>query len=153
MYPEYPVTNPETDISQSRVLPQGHSDKIDRPQAMSSSVTPKVSILGLDWDETVTDYPLSFRALAQNFQKVVIITVNDELTPEIVSQVLQRKENDVAIFCCPDEELENMAGWKAQICHQQQVDIMFDDNPAVVKACHDLRINAVCISERANKFD
>ncbi len=30
---------------------------------------------------------------------------------------------------------------------------MFDDNPHVVHACHNLGINAICVNERTWKFE
>ncbi len=72
--------------------------------------------LALDWDETTSDYPLAFKKLAKRFNRVIIVTVNNELTLTEVCKCLQRTLEEIQIFCCPDDNLENIAEWKAKIC-------------------------------------
>lgn len=110
-------------------------------------------ILALDWDETTSDYPMAFRQLARRFARVIIVTVNDELTVEQACHWLHRSAADLEIFCCPDEAIDNVAEWKADICVAQNVALMFDDNPEVVRACHRKGVNAIGVSERAWKFE
>ena len=112
-----------------------------------------VNTLALDWDETTSDYPLAFRELARRFDRVIIVTVNDELTLDYVCQRLGITLGQTEIQCCPGDALENVGQWKAQICAEQQVALMFDDNPDVVRACHALGVNAICVRERSWKFE
>ncbi|WP_144394555.1 hypothetical protein [Pleionea sediminis] len=111
------------------------------------------NVLALDWDETTSDYPLAFREIAKNYERVIIITVNDELTVDDACRWLNRKTSDLEIFCCPDDNIDDVPGWKSEVCCQHQVALMFDDNPDVVRACHLRGINAICVSERVWKFD
>ena len=109
--------------------------------------------LALDWDETTSDYPLAFIELAKRFKRIIIVTVNDELALADVCKYLQRTQNEVQIYCCPDEHLGNVAEWKAQTCSNENVALMFDDDLRVVRACHNLGINAICVREREWKFE
>lgn len=109
--------------------------------------------IALDWDETTGDYPLAFRELALGFERVIIVTVNDELTLEFVCNSLQTPPGVTQIYCCPADDLEDVGRWKARVCAEQGVAVMFDDNPDVVRACHELGVNAICVRERAWKFD
>jgi hypothetical protein len=99
--------------------------------------------LGLDWDDTVTDYPAAFALLCRAFRSVVIITLNQGVTiPEAEHRLgctIERIEH------CPDEVV--IAGrshvWKAETCRRLGVDLMFDDDPDVVKACLKAGIQAI----------
>jgi len=115
-------------------------------------INKNLNILALDWDETTSDYPLAFKELAKRFERVIIVTVNDELTLDYVCEYLKRTPQEVQIFCCPNDNLEKVAEWKAQICSNERVAIMFDDNPNVVRACHNLGVNAIYVNERTWKF-
>jgi len=110
-------------------------------------------ILALDWDETTSDYPLAFKEMAKLFEQVIIVTVNNELTLEHACKWLGRSPEDIKIFCCPDDEIEDVPGWKSGVCLKEQVALMFDDNPDVVRACHRKGVNAICVSERNWKFE
>ncbi|MBK8103640.1 MAG: HAD family hydrolase [Cellvibrionales bacterium] len=112
-----------------------------------------LNTLALDWDETTSDYPLAFQELARRFDRVIIVTVNDELTLDYVCQHLGITPDVTEIHCCPADALENVGQWKAQVCAEQQVALMFDDNPDVVRACHALGVNAICVRERSWKFE
>lgn len=91
--------------------------------------------LGLDWDDTVTDYAGAFGFLCRAFRSVVIITLNHGVTLEEAERRLGRTIERVEY--CPDEEV--MAGmshrWKARTCLRLGVDLMFDDDPDVVREC------------------
>lgn len=111
------------------------------------------STLALDWDGTTSDYPFAFFELAKRFDKIIIVTVNERISRNIVCNYLQRAAEEVNIFCCPDEKLGEVAEWKAQICNDENVALMFDDDPRVVRACHSLGVNAICVREREWKFE
>ena len=81
------------------------------------------------------------------FQSVVIITVNDTITPEIAANTLSLEDKPVKVEICPNKRLDAYPQWKAQICVKHGVDIMFDDNPNVVLACHKRGIHAITVSE------
>ncbi|WP_223788208.1 hypothetical protein [Marinicella meishanensis] len=119
-----------------------------RNQAISTQ-----SVLALDWEETTSDYPLAFKVLAERFERVIIVTVNDDLTTAEACECLHRSPDTLKIFCCPDEWIVDVPGWKSTVCLEQQVALMFDDSPDVVRACHKKGINAICVSERTWKFD
>jgi hypothetical protein len=96
---------------------------------------------------------LAFKELAKLYERVIIVTVNDELTLEHACKWLERSPENLRIFCCPDDQIEDVPGWKSDVCFKEQVALMFDDNPDVVRACHNKGINAICVSERAWKFE
>ncbi len=112
-----------------------------------------VNTLALDWDETISDYPLAFRALAKPYDRVIIVTVNNELTIGEACHWFERSTEDLEIFCCPYENMGDIPGWKAEVCYVEKVALMFDDNPYVVRACHQKGVNAICVSERDWKFE
>jgi hypothetical protein len=107
----------------------------------------KELVLGLDWDGTVSDYPLGFAFLAGLFSKCVIITINDEITPDLASSTLNIEIDKVTVEICTHEHLENYQEWKANRCVAHQVDLMFDDDPGVVLACINRGIRAITVSE------
>ena len=119
-------------------------------EAISNMTT---QVLALDWDETTSDYPLAFKEIAKLYERVIIVTVNDELTVEDACLWLGRTPENLRIFCCPDDNIEDVPGWKSNVCFKEQVALMFDDNPDVVRACHNKGVNAICVSERAWKFE
>ena len=100
-------------------------------------------ILGLDWDDTVTEYPEAFRTLCQGFRGVVIVTLNGGLTVEEAERRLGCKVEQIA--CCPDEIViaGQSAAWKAQTCRRLGVQVMFDDDPDVVTECRKAGVPAV----------
>lgn len=110
------------------------------------------SVLALDWGEITSDYPLAFKALSQLFDRIIIVKVNEELTLQHACLWLGRSPEHLRIFCCPDDNIGDVAGWKAEVCLREKAALMFDDNPDVVRACHRNCINAICVSERAWKF-
>jgi hypothetical protein len=109
-------------------------------------------IIGLDWDGTVSDYSAAFSFLVTLFKSAVIITLNDTITPEIAASTLNLEEKLVKVEICPEERLETYEEWKAEICVKHCVDIMFDDDPDVVLACHELGIHAITVSEFLYRF-
>lgn len=112
----------------------------------------KQLIIGLDWDGTVSDYSDAFAFLASRFDSVIIITVNDEITPKMASQTLKINEDFIQVIICPDERVEDYHQWKAEICVKYDVAIMFDDDPNVILACKKQRIHAITVSEFIYRF-
>lgn len=102
--------------------------------------------LGLDWDDTVTDYPAALALLCRAFGSVVIVTLNHGVTIEEAERRLGCKIEGIEY--CPDEAV--IAGrshvWKAETCRRLDVDLMFDDDPDVVKACIEVDIQAIGIA-------
>lgn len=123
------------------------------PEFEARSAAPHEFVLALDWDETTGDYPLAFARLASHYPKVLIVTVNDELTQAFAAQVLGVDAEKVAVHCCPDEALDDVPQWKANVCLRERVHLMFDDNEQVVQACHALGVAAICVRERTDKFE
>ena len=72
------------------------------PEYTGGADAAPASVLALDWDETTSDYPLSFRELARRFERVIIVTVNDELTLDTVCQVLDLASDRAAISRLPE---------------------------------------------------
>jgi len=97
----------------------------------------------LDWDDTVTEFPNGFRKLCALFDEVIIITLNHGVTQSHVQDVLGREAS--AIMHCPDDVV--CAGkshlWKAIVCDGCGVDVMFDDDPMVIKECRRCGIPAI----------
>ncbi|RKZ38851.1 MAG: hypothetical protein DRR00_33875 [Candidatus Parabeggiatoa sp. nov. 3] len=95
---------------------------------------------------------LPFLFLVNQFQSVVIITVNDTITPEIAANTLSLEQKSVKVEICPDHRLGTHQDWKAEIAVKHGVDIMFDDDPNVVLACHKRGIRAITVSEFIYRF-
>ena len=106
----------------------------------------KGSRLGLDWDDTVTDYPAAFGLLGRMFQSVVIITLNHGVTIEEAERRLGCRFERVEH--CPDDVV--IAGlshrWKAEACVRLGVDLMFDDDLDVVEECRKAGIQAIWVN-------
>ena len=94
-------------------------------------------IVGLDVDQTITRHPEFFallsRALVEASHQVVIITFRDDRE----STEQQLNEWDICwttLVTLPklQDLTENPDAWKAGVCRQLGVDILFDDDPAVL---------------------
>lgn len=107
---------------------------------------------GLDWDGTVSDDPQGFARLVQHGDRVVIITVNDEITPAVAGDWLSVSPERFEVRICPDERLDDYALWKAEQCLAAGVEVMFDDDPAVVDACLKQGIATIGVREDSERF-
>ena len=110
---------------------------------MASSQSPKSSVLGLDWDDTVTAFPDGFSILAGRFDRCVIITLNDDITVE-TARVYLNIEN-VKVEQCPYSRTDFMA-WKIEMCRKHEVSVMMDDDPDIIRACEAAGIFAIGIA-------
>ena len=102
--------------------------------------------LGLDWDDTVTDYPAAFGLLCRAFGSVVIITLNQGVT---VAEAERRLGCRIErIEYCPDDVVIGGTShiWKAETCRRLGVDLMFDDDLDVVKACLKEGVQAIGVT-------
>jgi hypothetical protein len=108
--------------------------------------THNATTLGLDWDDTVTLYPEAFRALIKRFKKVYIITINHGVTPEETERLLEQKAD--GIYHCPDETVINGQShiWKADVCQELNIDLMFDDDTNVINECRRRGITAIAVT-------
>ena len=111
---------------------------------MSTDVTG--SRLGLDWDDTVTDYPAAFGLLCRAFRSVVIITLNHGVTIEEAERRLGCSIERIA--CCPDDAVIGGTShiWKAETCRRLGVDLMFDDDLNVVTECLKAGVQAIGVT-------
>lgn len=105
-------------------------------------------VLGLDWDGTISCFAEPLAVLSRHANHVVIITVNDEITPSLAAETLGIAHNRIVIEVCPDERIEDYALWKAERCRTHGVMVMIDDDEHVVAACVASGIPALLVAER-----
>jgi hypothetical protein len=103
--------------------------------------------LGLAWDSTGAVYSSAFALLAPHFQRCVIITLNDELTPDAVAQTLNIAPANVILEVCPEARIADSPHWKVEICRLHGIDLMFDADEHVVKICRDSGIQVIGVKE------
>ncbi len=108
-------------------------------------------ILGLDWDGTVSDYKTEFALLASRFDSVVIITLNNQITPQLAAATLNLDQTLVSVEICPDLRLDDYGHWKTEICRKHSIVIMFDDDRYVIGQCRSSGIAVIGV--RANRFN
>lgn len=99
--------------------------------------------LGLDWDGVISHFPEEIKILAAKFTNVVIITLNNTITPEKAEETLLRR---AIIEICPDGERDNHGAWKAAMCRKHGVSLMIDDDGFVVAECRSLEIPALAVN-------
>ena len=99
--------------------------------------------LGLDWDGVISHFPQEMAILAAKFTNVVIITLNNSVTPEKAEAVLKRP---VSVEICPDSERDNHGVWKATICRKHNVALIIDDDGFVVAECRSMGIPALAVN-------
>ena len=110
-------------------------------------------ILGLDWDETVTEYANGLAQIARYAKEVHIITLNPKITQELARKRLNYN-GVVQIHVMPEEafntSLEDVGigKWKAQKCVESKVELMIDDYGPVVEACEMIGIPAIQVHLR-----
>lgn len=104
--------------------------------------------LGLDWDGTISCYFPELGLLAQQAAKVVIITINDEITVEQAAKTLNIDEESVSVWICPDERIDDYGVWKAETCLAHDISLMIDDELPVVTACWSVGVPALLVVKR-----
>ena len=102
--------------------------------------------LGLDWDDTASDYPAAFGSLCRAFHSVVIITLNHGLTLDEAERRLGCRIEGIEY--CPDDAVIGGTShiWKAETCRRLGVDLMFDDDLDVVKECIKAGVHAIGVT-------
>jgi hypothetical protein len=99
--------------------------------------------LGLDWDDTATDYPAAFGSLCRAFRSIVIITLNHGLTLDEAERRLGCRIEKIE-HCPDDAVIGGMSHiWKAETCRRLGVDLMFDDDMDVVRECVKAGVHAI----------
>lgn len=101
--------------------------------------------LALDWDDTITAYRQGFQVLCKNITEVYVITLNNELTVEMVEDVLKRRISGVCIYPSELALVRDTSAWKADVCEKLGVDLIFDDDPEVICECKNRGINAILV--------
>lgn len=110
-------------------------------------------IIGLDWDDTVTEYDKGLRKLVECATEVHIITLNSEVTEELAKRVLEF-DNHLHVHIMPDEEFDTskehfgVGEWKAKIANKYWVELMIDDMQEVVDECLKIGIPAIQVQAR-----
>lgn len=93
-------------------------------------------IVGIDMDGTITKHPELFRILVKGLQaegnSVHIITCR--LEPEAVVESLNALGIgfDEVHTPVPEKDFMTVGEWKAEVCREVGVDIMFEDSPDVL---------------------
>lgn len=110
-------------------------------------------ILGLDWDDTVSEYSIGFKKLVECATEVHIVTLNSSITEEIAKEVLGFA-NHLTVHVMTDEEINTslpdfgIGEWKASKCLEVGVYIMFDDMKEVVDSCIKVGVPAIQVQAR-----
>ena len=104
--------------------------------------------LGLDWDGTISCYGPELSLLARHAVRVVVITVNDEITVARVAEMLGTDTEFIDVVICPDEHIERYHMWKAETCSALRIDLMIDDDARVAAACWAAGVPALHVVER-----
>lgn len=110
-------------------------------------------ILGLDWDDTISEYPIGFKKLVECATEVHIITLNNSIT-EAYSKDLLNFHNHLTIHVMPDEEIDaslhdfGIGSWKANKCLELGVELMFDDMKEVVDTCLKIGVPSIQVQAR-----
>lgn len=106
-----------------------------------------ISVLGLDWDGTVSCYAQPLGLLAAISGHVEIITLNPSITREHAAEVLGVSQGSVSVTTCPAERIVDFQEWKAERCTALRVSLMFDDDYGVIAACRRRGISAIAVAE------
>lgn len=110
-------------------------------------------ILGLDWDDTVSEYHMGFKKLVECATEVHVITLNSNITESYAKDVLNF-HNHLTVHVMPDEEIYaslydfGIGEWKANKCLELGVELMFDDMKEVIDQCVKVGIPAIQVQSR-----
>jgi hypothetical protein len=110
-------------------------------------------VIGLDWDDTVTEYSTGLSKLVELASVVHIITLNLAITEDMAKEVL-KFDSTLFVHAMADEEFDTAEAdfgigiWKANKCVELGVDLMIDDMKEVVDRCLELGISAIQVQAR-----
>ena len=110
-------------------------------------------VIGLDWDDTVSEYTTGFKKLVECATEIHIITLNSNITEEYAKDVLGF-DNHLTVYIMADEEMDTslsdfgIGEWKASKCLEVGVEIMFDDMKEVVDSCIKVGVPAIQVQAR-----
>lgn len=110
-------------------------------------------VIGLDWDDTISEYPLGFKKLVECATEVHVITLNISITEAYAKEVLNFY-NHLTVHIMSDEEMDTnlldfgIGEWKANKCLEVGVELMFDDMKAVVDKCIEFGVPAIQVEAR-----
>ena len=110
-------------------------------------------VIGLDWDDTVSEYTTGFKKLVECATEIYIITLNNTITEEYAKEVLSF-DNHLTVHIMVDEEMDTslpdfgIGKWKASKCLEVGVEIMFDDMKEVVDSCIKVGVPAIQVQAR-----
>ena len=107
-------------------------------------------VLGLDWDDTITNYPDALTVLARAAEKVHIITLNRKVSADEVYKVLGVQ---VEVHVMPSNKYDTtkddygIGTWKVQKCKELGIDLMVDDSSWVYDACKKVGIPMIWVHD------
>lgn len=110
-------------------------------------------ILGLDWDDTISEYSIGFKKLVECATELHVITLNISITEAYAKEFLNF-HNHLTVHVMPDEEINTslpdfgIGEWKAKKCLELGVELMFDDMKEVVDSCIKVGVPAIQVQAR-----
>lgn len=110
-------------------------------------------IIGLDWDDTITEYTKGLRKLVECATEVHIITLNTVVT-EVLAKSTLEFDGLLQVHIMPEEEFDmskehfGIGEWKAKIANKYGVELMIDDMQEVVAECLKIGIPAIQVQVR-----
>jgi uncharacterized HAD superfamily protein len=104
---------------------------------------PSKSVLGLDWDGTISAYPDALRLIAQRFDLCVVITLNDDITTGDARKILAMPH--VVVEACPYSRTD-FSAWKIERCRANKVNLMVEDDPTFAAACEQAGIPVLLVA-------
>lgn len=100
-------------------------------------------IIGLDWDDTISLYSKGIRQLIHMAANSIhVITLNTGIT-EVHARTILSWDGPLEVHIMPDEAFtnggnyveEDVAKWKADVCDNNLVQLMLDDDEYVIREC------------------
>ena len=99
--------------------------------------------LGLDWDGTISSYPVACAILAKRFSRCVIITLNDGITLEQAVKILGC--DNIVVETCPYSRTD-FEEWKVEMCQKHGITLFVEDDPTIALACERAGIPILLVS-------
>jgi hypothetical protein len=119
----------------------------EAPPPTHSPTPITAGVLGLGWDGVVSSYGADFAFLAQTFKQCVIITANDEITLEQAAAILKLETQRLHLVICPAARLDDLPAWTVEQCRLHQVELLFDNDENIIRACRRFGIHAITVQE------